>query len=354
MAKVRVLYDGWPLIHRPNHPQTIHLLTLLTLAPQDSESLLALPTQNHKIDKEFLASVELLSLQEDKLGRWQQRQLPKLAEQHGAQLIHTTTDSASLFGQISTVVSPAGYGSQLAGRAEQQTRLGRALGRGGLARAHILWPSDLPAGQMPGSLHALSPVVHPAFKQASDEPPASLELPESYILYHGPGDNNSILKLLKSWTWAASSIGEYFPLLILGLEEEAKQFVEARLPEFHVEESVQLLPALAFEDLITVVQHCNALAHPAPSSAWGGAIRLALAFGKTIVAFNDPQTEALVGAAAFLVAPDDLRAFGAALISVVVDEKVTYSLEEAASKRSALWNEDEFKKRLAEIYQQLL
>ena len=354
MPRFRVLYDGWPLIHQPNHAQSIHLRTLLALAPEETESVLALPMENDHGIGQLAETVELLSVQEDDAGTWKQKQLPRLAEQYGAQIIHTSSRSASLFGRVNTIISPADFGSQESGEYSLRSRLGQSLGRGGLARAHILWPSDLPKSQLPGTQLSLDPVVHPAFIEANADPPAHLDLPETYILYHGPTDPPSMLKLLESWTWAASSIGEYFPLLILGLEEKDRNFVKARLPEFHVEDYVKLLPALPFEDLIAVYQHCSALAHLAPPSAWGGPIRHALASAKPVVASNDPSSEALVGPAAYLVPPDDLRAFGAALISVVVDEKVTEKLEEAARKRASNWNKKKFTEELLSVYGKIL
>jgi len=354
MSRFRVLYDGWPLIHQPNHPQSIHLQTLLSLAPEASDSILAIPVENNQAVGQLAGKVELLSVQEDDAGAWQQNRLPKLAEQYDAQVIHSTSPSASLFGSVPTIISPADISSQESGGKSLRSRLGKSLGRGGLARAHSLWPNDLPPGDLPGTQHLLSPVVHPAFTETDTDPPAHLDLPETYIIYQGPADHESILKLLESWTWAASSIGEYFPLLILGLQEKEREFVEARLPEFHIEEYVQLVPTLPFNDLVSVYQHCSALAHLGDSSAWGNPIRNALACAKPIVASSNDRMESLVGPAAYLVPQNDLRAFGAALISIVVDEKVTVKLEEAARKQSAHWNEANFREELLPIYRELI
>lgn len=354
---MRILYDGWPLVHASDSPAALHLHTLLALAPEGTESLVALSTEppaDHSADSSLSADQGPRPIYQAKadLGVWQQQTLPRLAEEHGAALIHTTQPAASLFGRIPTLVSPSNYGSLPAAEQQPISRLKRAMGRGGLARACTLWPQDLPAPPLPGRLSPLPPVAHPAFKPAASDAPHGLELPDTYVLYHGPGEPRILLNLLESWTWAAASIGELYPLVLLGLEEGDKRFVEGELPKFHVEEHVQLLPRAHPSHLPAIYQRAAALAQPGPPAAWGDPIRHALACARPIVAFKSPPIEALVGQAGYLVEHGDLRAFGAAVITVVVDDEVRAGLESAAQKRSARWETGAFQSALDNLYQQ--
>jgi glycosyltransferase involved in cell wall biosynthesis len=348
MCAIRVLHNGWPLLYAPASAAARHVRTLLALAPTNIELLLALPAE--KAVDSIPKNVRIIHAAEGDRGTWEQGALPRMAEEHGAAWIHTTNLAASLFGKTPTVVSPMNSDQAHKTESGLRGRLAAAQGWGGLARATILWPEDLPAPKLPGTILTLPPVVHPAFIPKQSVAPTELGLPEEYLLYHGASDEQTLLRLLESWTWAAASIGELYPLVILGLDQSAKDFLEKRLPEFHVQDSVRILQEVAFEQIPALYQNCAAVIHTGAPAPWGGALRQALACGKAVVAHQEPLTEALVGSAAYLVAPEDLRSFGAAIITVVVDEKVRKSLEDAARQRSARWEAEAFSAGLSKIY----
>lgn len=345
---VRVLHDGWPLVHAPLSAAALHLRTLLALAPEEVEPLLALPVAS--VAEIQASRVKIINQATIKHSAWEQRVLPRLAEENGAAWIHTTQLGASLFGKISSLVSP----TEILGSSNtvSSSRFSRALGRGGLARASILWPDDLSPPKLPSSIQLVPPVTHHDFKHGHAALPTELNLPEEFVLVHGLTDRQQLLRLLESWTWAAASMGEYYPLLILGLDEETNSFVEARLPEFHIQDSVRLSPRLDAQYLPAIYQACAALVHLGQPAPWGSSLRHALACGKAVVAHQEPQTETIVGSAAYLIAPDDLRAFGAAMITVVVDETAREKLEHAAWQRASHWEAAKFQPELLKLYQE--
>jgi hypothetical protein len=336
MPVPRILYDGWSLVRAPLSAAATHLRTLLTLAPANAELLLALPAEL----AEGLPSriVHIVQAAHER-SAWEQKLLPELAQRERADLIHTTAAAASLFGSVPTLVSPAEVGG--AGR----SRLAAAQAQGGLARATLLWPSDLPAPPHSGRLELLPPVADlPAeFGQV----PASL--PDEFLLCHASGDEQALLQLLESWTWAAASIGDLYPLLITGLDAPQAAWLEAKLPDFHLQDYVRAL-AIAPAQLPALIERCTAFIHPEPPAVWGSPLRIALAYGKAVVALQEPLTEAMLGSAAYLVAPGDLRSFGAATITVVVDEKVRQSLETQARQKAARWSADAFGSALEQVY----
>lgn len=342
MTAMRVLYDGWPLVHAPESAGTWHLRTLLTLDLEGVEALLAVPGE---LSEKLLAQV--ISFEARNRGTWEQKMLPQLAATHGVDFIHTTELAASLFGKVPTLVSPTnGELKQSAGG----SRIAAAQGWGGLARATILWPDDLAAPNLPGTIRKIPPVVNSQFIPQRSAAPSALDLPEEYLLYRGASDEQSLLRLLESWTWAAASVGEFYPLVFSGLGEEAKHFVEKNAPDFHVQDSVRVLPVLKSQDTVAVMQNCAAFVHGGLPAPWGSALRQALACGKAVVAHREAMTEAIVGEGGYLVEEEDLRSFGAAMITVVVDEKAREALEEKALKQSARWDATKFKGALAEIY----
>lgn len=338
----RVLFDGWPLVHEPLSAAAWHLRTLLALNPEGVQPLVALPTEAGTSP-----GFEAIHLHSHDRAAWEQRLLPRLAEEHRADAIHTTSPAASLLGKTPTFVSPADSD------AGSRSRLGKALAQGGLARAAILWPEDAPKTKLPGKLRSLPAVVHPDFKAGSAERPSHLDLPDEFLLVQGKLNEEEILRLLESWTWAAASIGELYPLVITDQNASMKEFLAARLPEFHVQDSVMVLDHVQAQDMPGIFRASSAVVFLGEPEAWGNALRHALACGKAVVARQGSNTEAMVGPAAYLVPAEDLRAFGAAMITVVVDENAREKLEEGARGRAAHWSAGKFKDALLESYREI-
>jgi glycosyltransferase involved in cell wall biosynthesis len=228
----------------------------------------------------------------------------------------------------------------------------------------LLWPEDLPLPATQTPVHRLPPVVHPAFLPAASSPGsaqpiqeelAALDLPETYLLYHGPGDDQALQRLLDAWSWAAASIGEYYPLVLAGLENPAQDRLAVLLAEYQLTGTARPLPPLSLSALAAVYRGCRALFHPAEISPWGDPARLALACGKPLVGLETELAAALAGAAGYLVPPLEpyparCRALGAALITVVVEDSLADSLSQAALDRAVTWEFDRFSSSLKEFY----
>lgn len=383
---MRVLYDGWPLVHRPSGPAARHLLTLLAYRPEAVEAVVALPGPlAERLPEEVQTRiVETPPGERGHLG-WEQRRLNQLAIEAEAQLIHLTSARPALFGRTPSLISPCGFGPQdslgrrESGDSRSKTgrslagRLREALAQGGLARlGALLWPADLPLPQTDLNVMTLPPVVHPAFCGRDDglvgissngdqrsEPHLTLEaleieVPEAFILYHGPTDLPALRRLLTAWSWAAGPIGAYYPLLVIGLDEEARLSVETLARTAGLSETVRLLPRLPDALINRLYRDCSAVFHPAEVSPWGGPLRPALACAKPVVALETAWSSALVGSAAYLT-PDDSsgRALGAALITVILEESVADKITQAARKRAAAWNGEVFRSELGEVYRDL-
>ena len=355
-----ILYDGWSLIYHPNSPTAIHLLTLLELHPAELEALVALPADapdglpSHATTRVVPAA----NTPGGRLG-WEQRILPHLVQETKAKALHLTSPTPPLAGVKRCLISPAGFDPPFLLKREGQqygiaSRLRESLAAGGLERTQgILWPADLP---MPSEAKTpplkLPPVVHPAFSSnliVSGQETYGLELPDSYVLYHGPTGEGELRFLLEAWSWPAGSHGATTPLVMAGVEHSDRLLLDSLLAEYELAGTVRLLPRLSMRQLLWVYQHCAALFHPAQIAAWGDPVRHALACTRPIVAIETPASNALVGPAAYLV-PPQARSLGAALISVLVEESLAERLVQAASKRAAAWDKTAFTQALARIY----
>lgn len=358
---MKVLYNGWALARQPNSAAARHLLTILAYLPGEIEALVALPEEGAEwLPANAQAVVQPVADTERAHLRWQQRILPSLAKKSNAAILHTTSSNAPLVSDAPVLVSPTGFGIEERKPSGLSARLRAALGGGGIARsAGLLWPSDLPAPESTARIFKLPPIVHPDFTPipfGEQESPAipGVEMPETYTLYHGPGNQDTLRSLLQAWTWAAGPIGAYYPLLLLGLGADARTEANRLIKEFDLRETVRVLPPIQPQHLAPLYQNCSALYHPAGISPWGGAVRHALACARPVAAFEHDDIDAVAGPAAFLVPKDDLRAFGAAMISVVIKESIYEALSEAAERRAAVWRSSAFGEELLKTYKKIL
>jgi glycosyltransferase involved in cell wall biosynthesis len=339
VTAITVLYDGWALARHPNSPAALHLLALLAYLPDEANPVIALPEAR----PDWLPSRAVSLVQPTGEGGWarlgwEQRTLPRLARQAGAHIIHLPGMHAPLLSPVPSAASPAEWLQD----PEENVLPGRALGalgRGGLARRGVLfWPADLPDPPSPAPLVRLPPLVHPDFARPLPHSQAQLpDLPETYVLYHGPLRPTDQRRLLNAWSWAADAVGSLYPLVVLGAQPLARARLGALLGEFGLGDSVVVLPEILPQSAAAVYQGCRTLFHPAPVLPWGGAVRHALSCGKPVVVLDSPQADAQIGRAGFTLPASESRRLGAALITTIVEDEVLDTLSEAARQQAAGW-----------------
>ncbi len=358
---IKVLYDGWSLLRAQDSPEALHLLGILGERHPEVHPLVALPGEPPPWLPEGITSyVEPAADTQSGRLAWEQRSLPRMAGRLGVDLLHLTTSHPPLLGGTPVVLSPADYPTATPPEGITD-RLREALSSGGMARLRgLLWPSDLeavPPGGITAPLYLLPPEPMTHASLISDGVPPqlqALDLPETYTLYHGPGDIQSLRNLLEAWSWAAHTIGDYYPLLILGLDGLSRQHLQTLLAESGLQDTAYALPALEPALVPHLYQGCTAVFHPAQLSAWGTSAWLALRMEKPLVAAESALADALAGAGGYLLPEWDKRALGAALITVIVEEGVAESLSQAGKQRVAAWDQRNFHQALADAYQTIL
>jgi glycosyltransferase involved in cell wall biosynthesis len=376
---MRILYDGWSLLHNPISPESLHLQAVLANLPDEITPLVALPGPAPKWIGDL--EVRIHPMPDTPFGRlrWQQVQLSWLAKKLKIKVLHLTLPTAPVLSSQATLLSPCSFGAGIGGYSgirhtstesnQILTRLRQSLAQGGIAQVkEILWPLDLPANGLSGTLARLPPIIPAGFIPADDghlpgpgegtlsaaDLSEQVDLPETFIIYHGPGDWHSLEHLVQAWTWAVSAIGENYPLLVLGLDRDASAVLSALLEHNNLGNSLRVVPDVRPDLLAYLYQRCSAVFHPAPASPWAGPVRLALACGKPLVASENSITDAIVGPAAYLAPPGDPRALGAALVTVVVEEQVAENLSAAAARRAKNWGSQSFSQQLLGIYRRVL
>lgn len=351
-AELRVLYDGWALVHAPSSPAAQHLLALLAVLPPGIEAVAALPGESpldlptavQKLANPAAGS-DFAHLQ------WEQRALPRLARESGALLLHLFDIHPPLSSPVPVVASPATAAPAPVALRQVSERLRGALAEGaaGSLRA-VLWPDDLdpPTGDTP--LHRLPPLAHPVFSVRST-PVFDLE---GCVLYHGALDRSTLLRLLEGWGWVSGVIGEYNPLVLAGLTTAEGEMAQRLVEQGDFGETVRIWPAQSPADWAALYAAAALVVHLGPAPAWGGGLISALSAGKPLVAWEEARVAQRVGAAAYLTPPGDGRALGAAISTLVVEEDVAAALAERARERAASWRSKSFGARLADAYRKIL
>lgn len=376
---MRVLYDGWPLVRDPISPSSLHLLAILGNLPGEIDPIVAFPEPVPEWMGDIPADIRPIPNTPSGRLRWEQVQIPMLARKLKVKLLHLTAPTPPVISGLATLISPSGFGAGIGDwsgvrhdtleSVHFSSRLRRSLALGGMVQAkEILWPIDLPGIELSGTLVRLPSIIPIEFIPRADQQlpgpgkrvnsiadrVAELDLPESFILYHGPGDRWNLVQLLQAWNWAAAAIGASYPLVVIGLTHQEIDIFFEFIEEYELSDTLWVLPEVKPDLLPYLYQGCTAVFHPAPASPWCGPVRLALAGGKPLVASENSITDAIAGPAAYLASEGDDRALGAALVTVVVEEQVAESLSAAAFQRSANWISPGFGEQLLVRYRKVL
>jgi len=279
--------------------------------------------------------------------------LPRLMRQVNAAALHTTAFFAPLFSPGLVFTSPGESFHTAAGPARTPAgRLRNAFARGGLAaRAGrvLLWPEDLPSPDLAGlKVHRLPPVVFPGMDRLPDFTPGG---DSGYALAFGAFEGEAGLeKLVSAWGWAAPALGDDWALLLAGCPTSAAPRLQAareaaRLPG-------ELLPApLSVQTaLFELLAGASAVLHAGPLAPWGDPLLHTLAAARPLAAEETWGVDPRVGPAAYLTVPDDGRALGAAILTLLVEEDIAMHLGQAARERAAGWRSQSFSEQLEEIY----
>ena len=353
-AKILVLIDGWPLIYQPNSPAAGHLLTLLTCQLEDVEVVLGLPGEPPEwLEGRFNLFVRPMLEGIRQRICWEQRSLPALAKELRADLVHLSSANPALFTHIPNLLSPVEIDESIR-HTGIYTRLRHALSVGGMARlAGLVWPSDLPSPSTAAPVFRVAPASPFGWLDENAVCPeeiSRLDLPDTYILYHGPCHQAALDFLLETFRWAAGSVGEDYPLMILGLDEVGRERLPDILAAYGLQEYVRALSVISPFSVPWLYQRCSVLFHPAVIAPWGNPLRNALACGRPVVAGETALSDALVGPAAYLGALDRPRELGAALLTVIVEEEIASRLSAEAMQRAAGWQAETFRRELGEVY----
>jgi len=334
--------DGWSLIERPWSAEAFALAEwLAAMAAADPDLRLSLiHPDGHLPPLPEGIHLQAATLKPSDWGalRYQQRELPDLARALGADLLFIPQPAAPLASPVP--VAALLHASPGPRPASALDRLRLALGAAGVAGAACrLGLADLPTVG-PGARGAARV---PPFVGADFLPPDALgaaalerfELAPGYVLSCGLQAEQLPL-LLAAWTWVEGSIGDAAPLALAGIDPSAEQAVRAQARKLGVETSLKILPPAALADLPDLYRGAAAYLSVG-LGANGQPLRWALSCGVPIAGLNSPETDSIVGEAAYLVQPGEARRLGAACLTLLVEEQIATALRQKGLVRATVY-----------------
>jgi hypothetical protein len=351
------MFDGWPLVLNPANPAAVHLQELLEALPSEVEPWLALPAELESLPagKEIQWIVKPVSAGHSSARlRWEQFDLPHLAQQTGCCLLHITTLRPPLWSSVPCLVSPAEYHPRDLSSPGMVSRLGEALGLGGLSAANgVLWPDDLPTpAGFPGKfpLFRLPPRVHSSFLQAQPRRPF---LPADYVFVPGPLTESERHELAAVWRWISTGLGDDWVLLISDLPAGEFERFNNECQAMDITTPLINVSLPLIEERAAAIQYAAAILQLKPVLPWGDGLLQAIACARPLAAEETPSADARVGPAGYLTSQRDPRKLASAVLTPLVEETVSEQLSQAARERFSSWGSANFSARLLQIYMQI-
>jgi glycosyltransferase involved in cell wall biosynthesis len=179
-------------------------------------------------------------------------------------------------------------------------------------------------------------------------------LPDGYVLYLGGFDpRKNVRGLLAGWTWAASAIGEGYPLVIAGDVPPPDDFFgdpRGYALELGVADSVRWIGPVAEADKPALYRGAVCFVYPSRYEGFGLPVLEAMACGTPVVTTTAGSLAEVAGDAAYLVQADDARSIGAGIIATVVQENLADELREKGLAQARKFSWEKTARETAEVY----
>ncbi len=371
---MRIALNGWFLAHHPHTGTGRYLQALLThlpiVAPEHSYWVVvpgsaALPPLPDAV------RVQRVACGSGHLAKiwFEQNLYPAICKALKADVAHVPHWGPPLSSPAPLVVTvhdviplvlPAYRGGW---RVRAYTALARAAARGAgmvladsnASRRDILTHIGLPEERVRTVYLAAGAEYSSRVDPGDDAARARYDLPEAYVLYLGGFDTRkNVDALLAAWTWVGGAIGESYPLVLAGAlpKPNGRLFADyrARTQELDIADSVRFVGAIAEADKPALYRGAAAFVYPSAYEGFGLPPLEAMACGTPVVTTENGSIGEIVGDAAFLIDPNDTRAFGAGIITTVIEPSVSDHLRVRGLERARRFTWEDTARRTAEAY----
>lgn len=343
---MHIAINGW-FWDQPYTGSGQYLRNLLTqvqkLAPELRLSLVV-PSHMHTLEA-LPPDVDVLTVRMRRSGHlgkvwFEQRGFPKAVARLRANIAHVPywgpplRSPAPLIVTVLDVIPLAvpAYRTGLANRL--YTSLVRSAARGAVHTLTISEASQrdithylgIPAGRISVTPLAVSEAFRPEAEPEHDaEVLARYHLPDDFVLYLGAYNvHKNVRLLLAAYTYVAQGLGPDVPLVLAGHTPDAwgtPRFPDlpAAVDELGLGDYVRWLGPVAEADKPSLYRLARVFVFPSRYEGFGLGPLEAMACGTPVVACNVSSIPEVTGDAAYLVAPDDSRSMGGAILALITE-----------------------------------
>jgi glycosyltransferase involved in cell wall biosynthesis len=307
---------------------------------------------------------------------FEQRLYPAAAGRLGADIAHVPYWGAPLTSPAPLVVTVhdviplsmpvyrGGIGARLYFSLARATArgAGRVITDSEFSRQEIVKLIGCPAERVTSILLAVGPELHPRLGAERDsEIRQKYDLPERYALYLGSFEVRKNLRaLLAAYTYVGSAVGEEYPLVLAG--KAPGNWGSPRFPDLRAEiaekpelaQYIRWIGPVDEADKPGIYRMARVFAFPSRYEGFGLGPLEAMACGTPVVAADASSVPEVVGESAYLVDPDDSRAMGAALISVLIQDDLHDSLRNAGLARASNFSWERTARETLQVYERVL
>jgi len=185
------------------------------------------------------------------------------------------------------------------------------------------------------------------------------ELPDQYVLYLGGFDRRkNVSTLLLAYTYVAQAVGEMYPLVLAGKlpEADSRLFPDPRpySKQLGLEEVVRFIGPVEEDDKPALYRGAACFVYPSRYEGFGLPPLEAMACGTPVVAAEATSLPEVVGAAGFLVDPDDAVKMAGAILGVLIQPELAQVLRQKGLEQAARFSWDRTAQATLGVYEQVV
>ncbi|MGD8822437.1 MAG: hypothetical protein PVG63_04975 [Anaerolineales bacterium] len=353
---MKIIVNGWDLAAHPFDPHSLFAfewLRGLAETRPEWEFHMVVPHSKEGIGDEIGINVQDLKVRPSALAqiRFEQRQLINLARSQQADVLLFPTGGGPIntslpvvtFAPTQSVPSERSIGGRLVWAIRSSGQAGAST------RVRLHEPDEINGDD--AETFCLPAWVSERFnplKQPSDRDVLSAhDLKPGYLLSFVQ-DQNSLGRILEVWRWLTDTVDPGGPMILTGLEDQCIGFAQALIAKLGLDDWVRMIGGFTLSELPAMYRQAACYFHGAPSRS-GQELRWALATGVPVAGIETSQSAHVLGEAAYLAPPRDVRALVAACITVLVEPQMAEELRKRGLSRARGYHQESFFERLARI-----
>jgi glycosyltransferase involved in cell wall biosynthesis len=364
---MRIVFDATTLRHTANgvNNHIHHTLTTLLRIDRDNEYLVVLPSDTPERGLERLgARVTIRTIRPRVRALWIQTALPALLREWRADVLHAPCYLAPVTTRVPTVVTVHDMASflfpekfVLAHRIVYGTLVPLSIRRAAaiitvsnFTRMELRRLTDVPEERVFVVYNAADAVFSPS---SNGVDPAAVRarygIPERYLLFVGVLEpRKNVIGLLESFAAVRDRIPH--SLVLAGRSGWQTRAVFAAIERLRLHDRVVRTDYVPPADLVVIYRHADGFVYPSFYEGFGMPVLEAMSCGVPVITSNRSALPEVTGDAAVLVAPEDRRALGEAMVRVVSDGRLRDDLRLRGLARARAFSWEESARATLDVY----